>query len=90
MKRKPAWKPFVLNLDERVFHDVRRNANGKGLSISSWIREAVVEKIEGEQDDSKLSEIKRLYVNLNEDGREWLRSSAVLASNHEEMKEGGN
>lgn len=89
MKCKSTWKPFVLNLDERVFHDVRKAAGDKGLSITSWMREAVIEKIEGEHSDSKLSEIKRLYANLNENGREWLRSSAVLASNHEEMKEGG-
>lgn len=88
MKCKAKRKPFVLNLDERVFAEVRELASSRNRSITSWLRDAVSEKLACEKEDLRFSEIRSSYASLNEDGREWLRSSAVLATNHEEMKEG--
>lgn len=88
MKCRVKRKPFVLNLDEPVFAEVRELANSKDLSITSWLRDAVAEKLAYENDDARFSEIRNSYMKLNEEGREWLRSSAILATNHEEMKDG--
>lgn len=88
MKCKAKRKPFVLNLDEPVFAEVRKLAGSKDRSITSWLRDAVSEKLVCEKEDSRFSEIRSSYANLNEEGREWLRSSAILATSHEEMKDG--
>lgn len=86
---RPERRPFVLNLDAPVMSKVRESAARSGVSVTSWLREAVADKLDGGGDPG-LAEIKSLYMSLNDEGRGWLHSSALLAYRHEGMRDDGD
>ena len=72
----------VLDKVDEAAYQMRQRRNDR----TTWIINAINEKLATVPDDARITEIVTAYESMNDTGKDWLHKAAGIASAHDEFK----